>query len=71
MAIYNQQYRIGDIRHCLADISKIKKKLDFNPVVSFKDGIEEVIEWIKPQIGAFQDDSQKAIKELEEKGLLK
>ncbi len=69
--IYNNEYRIGDIRHCLADISKIKEKLGYTPTVKFKDGIEEVLEWIKPQIGNIQDDSQKAINELKEKGLLK
>ena len=69
--IYNQEYRIGDIRHCLADISKIKQKLGYTPTVKFEDGIDEVLEWIKPQIGNIQDDSQKAINELKEKGLLK
>ena len=69
--IYNNELRIGDIRHCLADISKIKKKLGYTPTVKFKDGIDEVLEWIKPQIGNIQDDSQKAINELKEKGLLK
>ena len=69
--IYNNEYRIGDIRHCLADISKIKKKLGYTPTVNFKDGIDEVLEWIKPQIGSITDDSQKAINELKEKGLLK
>jgi len=69
--IYNHQYRIGDIRHCVADISKIKIKLGYKPTISFKDGIDEVIEWIKPQLGAIQDYSQRAITELKEKGLLK
>ncbi|MBY9008350.1 MAG: GDP-mannose 4,6-dehydratase, partial [Candidatus Lokiarchaeota archaeon] len=69
--IYSKEYRIGDIRHCLADISKIKTKLGYTPTVSFKKGINDVIEWIKPQIGTITDDSQKAINELKEKGLLK
>ena len=69
--VYSHEYRIGDIRHCLADISKIKTKLGYNPTVSFKKGINDVIEWIKPQIGTITDDSQKAINELKEKGLLK
>ena len=69
--IYSKEYRIGDIRHCLADISKIKTKLGYTPTVSFKKGINDVIEWIKPQIGTITDDSQKAINELKEKGLLR
>ena len=69
--VYNQQYRIGDIRHCVADISKIKDKLGFKPTVKFEKGIDELIDWIKPQVKNIKDDSQKAIKELKEKGLLK
>ncbi|MFX0186826.1 MAG: NAD-dependent epimerase/dehydratase family protein [Candidatus Hodarchaeota archaeon] len=69
--IYNQQYRIGDIRHCLADISKIKSKLGYYPTINFKEGIDELITWIKPQIDKFQDKSQLAMDKLREKGLLK
>lgn len=69
--IYNNQYRIGDVRHCLADISKIKNKLGYKPKVNFRESIDEVIEWIKPQVGKVQDYSQKALDELKEKGLLK
>ncbi|MFX1443325.1 MAG: GDP-mannose 4,6-dehydratase [Promethearchaeota archaeon] len=69
--IYTNQYRIGDIRHCLADISKIKSKLGYKPKISFREGISEVVEWIKQQSTIARDDSQKAINELREKGLLK
>ena len=62
--IYNQQYRIGDIRHCLADISKIKDKLGYSPKIEFKDGINDLIEWIRPQIKGHEDKSQIAIDEL-------
>ena len=69
--IYNQQYRVGDIRHCVADISKIKKKLGFKPSKTFKQGINEVIDWIKQQKPSIRDQSQKATQELKERGLLK
>jgi len=39
------QSRKGDIRHCFADISKIKKKLGYKPTVSFEDGMKELINW--------------------------
>jgi dTDP-L-rhamnose 4-epimerase len=68
--IYSQQYRKGDIRHCVADISKIKKKLGFVPEFSFKKGIEEFIRWIKVQDNRV-DKIGEALTELEEKGLLK
>ncbi|TFF89236.1 MAG: NAD-dependent epimerase/dehydratase family protein [Promethearchaeota archaeon] len=69
--IYNQQYRTGDIRHCLADISKIKKKLGYNPTIYFEKGIDDLLNWIKPQVSSMKDSSQKAFDELKEKGLLK
>lgn len=68
--IYNQQYRIGDIRRCSADISKIKNKLDYSPKLSFKEGINDLILWIKSQKDNVHKPSQKAIEELKEKGLL-
>ncbi len=69
--IYNHQYRVGDIRHCVADISKIKNKLGFTPTLTFKEGIDDLIDWIKSQKNNVQKPSQKAIQELIEKGLLK
>jgi len=69
--IYNQQYRVGDIRHCIADISKIKAKLGYKPTIPFKEGIDEVLNWIQSSVNNFQDNSNKAIEILKEKSLLK
>jgi len=69
--LYTQQFRIGDIRHSVADISKIKNKLGFSPNITFKEGINDLIEWVKIQKKDIQEPSQKAMKELKEKGLLK
>ena len=68
---YSQQYRVGDIRHCIADISKIKEKLGYEPKISFEKGIEEYINWIKTQRNDIQDKTEEALMELKEKGLLK
>ncbi len=69
--IYNQQYRIGDIRNCAADITKIKNKLGYNPKFIFKEDIKSLLEWIKKNSNFARDDSQKALSELKDKGLLK
>jgi len=69
--IYNQQYRVGDIRHSVADISKIKSKLGYIPKISFNQGIEEYINWIKTQENKIEDKTESALLELKEKGLLK
>ena len=64
------KYRAGDIRHCFADISKIKCKLGFKPQISFEDGIVELIEWVKSQEGKVDDKSREALDELKNKGLV-
>ena len=69
--INNHQYRVGDIRHCIADISKIKAKLGYKPTIQFKEGVDEVLNWIQKSANIFQDKSTKAINILKEKGLLK
>lgn len=42
-----QSYRMGDIRHCFADISKIEEKLGYKPKVSIEEGMTELVEWVK------------------------
>ncbi len=69
--IYNHNFRIGDIRHCCADISKIKKKLGYSPTLSFREGIDNLINWVKSQRKDLKKPSDIAIEELKEKGLLK
>ena len=69
--IFTHQYRIGDIRHCVADISKIKNKLGYKPNINFKEGIDDLINWIRNKEFQIKDKSQNALDELKEKGLLK
>jgi dTDP-L-rhamnose 4-epimerase len=37
------KYRKGDIRHCYADITKIRKRLGYEPKVSMAEGMRELI----------------------------
>ena len=69
-SLITNEYRAGDIRHCFADVTKIKKKLGFELKFSFEDGIEEFIKWIKLQVGKVNDNSRKAYNELKEKRLI-
>jgi dTDP-L-rhamnose 4-epimerase len=63
-------YRLGDIRHNLADISKIKKMLGFTPAVSFNEGLKQFTDWVNTQhIGSSRYDD--SIKEMKAKGLMK
>jgi len=39
--------RPGDVRHSLADISKAKSLLGYNPTISVKDGLKTTFDWYK------------------------
>lgn len=59
--------RKGDLRHCTADISKIRQRLGWSPKISFEEGIKELIEWSRKQEAI--DNYDKAERELREKKL--
>jgi dTDP-L-rhamnose 4-epimerase len=40
----NGKYRKGDIRHCYADITKIRMRLGYEPKVTMPEGLRELIE---------------------------
>ena len=63
-------YRLGDIRHNKADISKIKECLGFVPKVSFEDGLKKFVEWVKKQ-DINSDNYDQSINEMKDKGLMK
>jgi dTDP-L-rhamnose 4-epimerase len=64
------KYRSGDIRHCIADISKIRAKLQFEPEMQFEEGIDQLIQWVTLQKGKVKDKSKEALEELKSKGLI-
>ena len=43
------RYRAGDIRHCYADIAKIRSRLGFEPRVRFETDVGELVEWVRDQ----------------------
>ena len=43
------KYREGDIRHCIADISKSRRLLGYEPKVRLADGIPELLSWVSEQ----------------------
>jgi len=64
------KYRLGDIRHNYADLSKIKEALGFSPKFDFNSGISEFVKWVKTQ-EIKEDKYESSIEELKEKGLIK
>ena len=64
------KFRLGDIRHNYADMSKIKDLLDFEPQVSFKQGIEIFTKWVLSQ-EIEEDNLEISLNEMKKKGLMK
>lgn len=63
------QYRVGDIRHCHADLTKIRKILGFEPKFSFEQGIREFLKWSEGKKS--EDRLSTATEELKQRGLFR
>ncbi len=61
------EYRSGDVRHCVADISDIHGRLGFTPAISFEEGMHELAEWLSH--AESDDRTEMAMTELRERGL--
>ena len=59
-------FRLGDIRHNYADLSKIKSELQYKSKVSFKTGLSCFIKWVKTQ-NKQPDKYEKSLKEMKQK----
>lgn len=64
-----QTFRAGDIRHCVADISKISKTLGYRPKVAFAEGMDRLTAWIRNQRP--HDGVTAANLQLQERGLVR
>jgi dTDP-L-rhamnose 4-epimerase len=62
-----KKYRVGDIRHCYADITKARSVLGYAPQVSLGDGLAELAAWLEGQ--AAVDRVAQASAELSARGL--
>jgi dTDP-L-rhamnose 4-epimerase len=63
------KYREGDIRHCVADISKSRKLLGYEPKVSLEEGLAELLNWLGEQEA--EDKVESATAELAQRSLVK
>ena len=64
------KFRLGDIRHNFADLSKSKDILGFTPKYNFERGITEFVNWVKTQ-QVMEDKYEESIQQLKNKGLIK
>ena len=63
-------YRLGDIRHNFADITKARTLLGFEPVYDFEKGIRIFSSWVDCQ-QVMEDKYEESISEMKTKGLYK
>ena len=63
-------FRIADIRHNYADLTKIRNELNFSPQYQFQEGISNFIKWVNTQ-KLSKDLHTNSIKELKKRGLYK
>jgi len=63
-------YRLGDIRHNFADLTKIKSLLSFDPKYNFEKGIKEFTDWVLTQ-EVKESKYEESVAEMKQKGLLK
>ena len=61
------KYRVGDIRHCFADIARARRVLGYQPSVTLDDGLVELAAWLEGQ--AAHDRVAEASAELAVRGL--
>jgi len=62
-------YRLGDIRHNVADITRAAK-LGFAPKVTFEQGIKRFVEWVEGQQDR-ENGFEQSLNEMAERGLFK
>ena len=61
------KYRVGDIRHCYADVGKVRAVLGYEPRVALEDGMAELAAWLEGQVA--HDRIDQASAELAARGL--
>lgn len=63
-------YRVGDIKDNLADLTKISSLLNYKPKYDFKTGISNFVDWVENE-KVEPDNYEKSIEEMKKKGLYK
>ncbi|RJS45407.1 NAD-dependent epimerase/dehydratase family protein [Nocardioides cavernaquae] len=63
-------FRLGDVRHNIADLTRIRETLGFEPEVSFRDGVEKFAAWVASQ-DVVDGGYEASLEEMRQKKLLK
>lgn len=68
-ATITNQFRVGDIRHCFSDITKISNELGYAPKIQIEDGFDELTEWVSKQM--VDEKVSESTKELADRKLIR
>lgn len=63
-------YRLGDIRHNVADTSALRDRLGFTPSVPFADGVRRFVDWVRAE-PTTDDAYEQSLEEMARRKLLK
>lgn len=63
-------FRMGDIRHNIADVSRMKEVLGFVPAVTFKEGLTKFLGWAASQDPQDKAAYTRSVNELASRGLM-
>jgi dTDP-L-rhamnose 4-epimerase len=61
--------RVGDVRHCFADIRLAQRLLGYQPAVDFDAGLQELAQWLAQRTDSATDLVAEAREQLEARGL--
>jgi dTDP-L-rhamnose 4-epimerase len=64
------KFRVGDVRHNIADITKIQKLLGFTPSISFSDGLSRFLDWANQLPAEDKKAYTRSVSELVTRGLM-
>jgi dTDP-L-rhamnose 4-epimerase len=63
-------FRVGDIRHNIADLTRVREVLGFRPLVTFREGVETFARWAEEQ-DVVDGGYENSLQEMRQRKLLK
>lgn len=63
-------FRLGDIRHNVADLKKLKQVFGFTPRVSFEEGLQRFLDWAEGRQAGTSEQYLQSLEELRTRGLM-
>lgn len=52
------RYRVGDVRHTIADVQELRKRFGTSPMTPFRDGLREYVNWARGKMRAITEEDE-------------